>query len=144
MTGHVTRRGAVRTGRLVGSMAAVAVLTLSVAGPAGAVKDKPDPRPSLPLNVQVQSGPGELVVSWSAPTYNGEWLNKHGVDVPYVITDYDLGGVPAKTWASCVDLNMTCTVTGLRPGHTYQVKVKVWNAKGRHSGWTVPVPGTPS
>ena len=87
--------------------------------------------------------PGELVVSWSPPAYDGEFLNRFGQPVPYVITDYDLKGVPAKAWASCVDLDLTCTVTGLKSGHTYQVSVKVWNAKGKHSVWTTPVPGTP-
>jgi hypothetical protein len=128
--------------------ATVTLVGLTAAGAtgAGATADKvakPSPRPSVPQDVTVESGPGQLVVSWQPPAYDGEFLNRHGVDVPYVITDYDLKGVPAKSWASCPDLSLTCTVTGLRSGHTYEVSVKVWNANGKHSVWTAAVPGTP-
>jgi hypothetical protein len=144
MTAQGTRRGTVRTGRLLAALAAVAAMTVAGATGAGATGTKPSVRPSAPQDVQVQSGPGQLVVSWSPPAYNGEFVKRGGVDVPYVITDYDLAGVPAASWATCVDLDLTCTVTGLKPGHTYEVRVKVWNAKGKHSGWTAPVPGTPT
>jgi hypothetical protein len=147
MQAHGRRIGPGRTARTAVAGAAVAVLVVvgtTAAGASATKVAKPSPRPSLPLAVQVTPGPGQLVVSWSPPAYTGAFLNRFGVDVPYVITDYDLKGVPAKSWASCVDLDRTCTVTGLKPGHTYQVGVKVWNAKGAHSGWTAPVAGTPS
>jgi hypothetical protein len=133
-----------RATRFLAAAVGTACLVLTVPTGAGASTAKPSPVPSVPLNVTVTPGPGsgELVVSWSPPAYNGEFLNRFGQDIPYVITDYDLKGVPAKKWANCVDLSLTCTVSGLRPGHTYQVSVKVWNAKGRHSPFTVPVPGT--
>jgi hypothetical protein len=145
---HRTRIGHSRTARLlaaaIGTVCLVVAVSTSAGAGAGTWKPGPSPKPTVPLDVTVAPGPGsgELVVSWSPPAYNGEFLNRHGQDIPYVITDYDLKGVPAKTWADCVDLSLTCTVAGLRPGHTYEVSVKVWNAKGRHSPFTVPVPGT--
>ncbi len=144
MRGDRMRKGATTTVRILG--AALAVAGLSVVASTGAVAATkfPSIKPTVPTDVQVASGVAELVVSWSPPTYDGEWVNRFGVDVPYVITDYDLKGVPAKSWASCDDLSLSCTVTGLRAGHTYDVEVRVWNAKGKHSGWTVAVPGTPT
>ena len=108
------------------------------AGAAGTGVAKPSKVPSLPLDVAVTPGSasGQLVVSWAPPAYNGAFLNRLGQTVPYVITDYDLKGVPAASWAGCVDLSLTCTVTGLKPGHTYAIGVKVWNAKGKHSKFT--------
>jgi hypothetical protein len=130
--------------------AATAVSCLGPAAPtvAGAATAKPKPpskAPSVPQDVTVVpgSGHGELVVSWSPPLYDGEYLNHLGVAVPYVITDYDIAGVPAASWATCVDLSLSCTLTGLRSGKTYEVGVRVYNAKGRHSKVTARVPGTP-
>lgn len=36
------------------------------------------------------------MVAWSPPSCNGEFVNRLRVDVSYVITDYDLRGVPNK------------------------------------------------
>ena len=115
------------------------VAALPVAAGAAA---NPSHKPTVPLNVTVSAAPGELVVSWSPPAYNGEYRNRLGVDVPYVITDYDLKGVPKASWAACPDLATTCPLVGLKVGHTYKIAVKVWNALGVHSTWTVPVTAT--
>jgi hypothetical protein len=136
------------TRRAMAGLAAVACLALAAPTAAGATGTRTPPPskvPSLPQGVTVQPGPGpgQLVVSWSPPAYDGEFLNRFGVPVPYVITDYDLKGVPKASWASCPDLNLTCTVSGLRSGHTYEIAVRAYNAKGRHSHYTAPVPGTP-
>ena len=64
MTAQGTRRGTVRTGRLLAALAAVAAMTVAGATGAGATGTKPSVRPSAPQDVQVQSGPGQLVVSW--------------------------------------------------------------------------------
>jgi hypothetical protein len=132
----------------VAALAATACLALAApaaAGASGATEKRPSKVPSVPLDLTVVPGTasGELVVSWSPPAYDGEYLNRHGQAVPYVITDYDLRGVPGKSWATCVDLSLTCTLTGLRPGHTYEVTARVWNAKGKHSPLTAPVEGIP-
>lgn len=139
------RRGVIST-----MAAAVAVACLTVAGPTavGAAGSRPKPPSKVPsqpqvLMVQVGTAPGQLVVSWSPPAYDGEFLNRFGQPVPYVITDYDLKGVPKASWAACPDLDLTCTVTGLRSGHTYEIAVRVYNAKGKHSTYTATVPGTP-
>ena len=140
-----------RTTRLALAVAtAVSCLALAspvVAGATTQPKTKPPSKaPSVPLDVVVTTGPaaGELVVSWQPPAYDGEFLNHLGVAVPYVITDYDVVGVPKASWAACVDLSLSCTVTGLKAGKTYQVGVRVYNAKGKHSPVTARVPGTPS
>jgi hypothetical protein len=138
-------RGTRRAMAAVATAACAALAVPAAAGATGTRTPPPSKAPSLPQGVTVQPGPGpgQLVVSWSPPAYNGEFLNRVGVPVPYVITDYDLKGVPKASWASCVDLNLTCTVSGLRSGHTYEIGVRVYNAKGRHSSYTAPVPGTP-
>ena len=140
------RNGRTGVARVVVALAAVAAMALAVPATAGAAGTKPSIRPTVPLDVTVVPGPvaGELVVSWQPPAYDGEFINHLGTAVPYVITDYDLKGVPARSWASCVDLDLTCTVPGLRSGHTYEVAVRVWNAKGKHSPYTATVPGTPN
>jgi hypothetical protein len=102
----------------------------------------PSHRPTVPLNVAASSTPGQLVVSWSPPAYNGEYRNRLGVDVPYVLTDYDLKGVPEASWAACPDLALSCPLVGLKVGHTYKIRVRVWNALGKHSIWTTPVTAT--
>jgi len=140
-----TRR---RATRLVASVIGVASLMLVVPGGStvsGATGSAPSVRPTVPLAVTVTPGPGpgELTVAWSAPSYTGEFINMHSVAVAYGITDYDLKGVPARSWASCNDLLMTCTATGLRSTRTYQVSVVVWNTKGKHSPPSVPVAATP-
>lgn len=130
--------------------AVTAVSCLALAAPvvAGATTTKPKPPsrvPTLPQDVTVVPGPdpGELIVSWQPPLYDGEYLNHLGVAVPYVITDYDIAGVPKASWATCVDLSLSCTVTGLKSGKTYEVGVRVYNAKGKHSTVTPRVPGVP-
>jgi hypothetical protein len=143
MTGMTTRgRGRWDLRRLpaVGAAVVIAGLVMTVALPtvAGA-GTKLSHRPSVPLNVTVAAAPGELVVSWSPPAYNGEYLNRLGVPKTYVITDYDLKGVPAPSWAACPDLALSCPLVGLKVGHSYSVRVKVWNALGKHSTWTAPV-----
>ena len=138
-----------RTGRLTVALVSLVCLTLAapaVAGASGAHVKPPSKVPSQPqgLTVQAGPGPGQLVVSWSPPAYPGEFLNRFGQPVAYVLTDYDLKGVPKASWASCPDLDLTCTVTGLRSGHTYEIGVRVFNAKGKHSTYTATVPGTPT
>ena len=130
--------------RVLTAVVATACLALAVPAGAGAGRwpPHPSPAPTVPLDVTVTPGPGQLVVSWSPPAYTGEFVNRHGQDIPYVLTDYDVKGAPAKNWAACPDLALTCTATGLRPGHTYKIAVRVWNAKGRHSPYTVPVLAT--
>ena len=130
--------------RLVAALAAGACLMLAAPSSAmavGASVAKPSKVPSVPLDLTVVPGPasGQLVVSWAPPAYDGSFLNRFGQPVAYVLTDYDLKGVPAASWAGCVDLSLTCTVTGLRPGHTYAVAVRVWNAKGKRSPFTTSV-----
>ncbi len=164
MSGHRIRRltwGAVHAGVILGG---AGILALSASTTATAATDValapvvhnsgPAPAPPAPAKgkapskqpspVQfVQAVPGQaagtVVVTWAPPAYNGNWVNRFGVTLPYVITDYDLMGVPAKSWSACNDMSFTCTVVGLKPGKTYNVKVKVWNAKGRHSKATPAV-----
>jgi hypothetical protein len=142
----------IRGGRSAAALALATVASvacLALAAPVGAgaaTRPKPPSKaPSLPQDVTVVPGPaaGELVVSWQPPLYDGEYLNRFGVAVPYVITDYDIAGVPKGSWATCVDLSLSCTVTGLKAGKTYEVGVRVYNAKGKHSTVTPRVPGTP-
>ena len=143
------RGGRRAAGLAMAAVTAVSCLALAAPGAAGAAtKPKPKPpskAPSLPQDVTVVAGPtaGERIVSWQPPLYDGEYLNHLGVAVPYVITDYDIAGVPLASWATCVDLSLSCTVTGLKSGKTYEVGVRVYNAKGRHSKVTARVPGTP-
>jgi len=137
-----------RVARLLVAVMGVSTLLLVIPGvstEAGAVGTAPSVRPTVPLGVTVTPGPGpgELTVAWSAPSYAGEFINMHGVAVAYGITDYDLKGVPARSWATCNDLLMTCIATGLRSSRTYQVSVVVWNTKGKHSPPSVPVAATP-
>jgi len=146
MREHGKRSGA---GRLTAAAAAVACLALAAPAVSGAATTRvkpPSKAPTEPLALTVQAGPGpgQLVVSWAPPAYAGEFLNRFGQPVAYVLTDYDLKGVPKASWASCPDLDLTCTVSGLRSGHTYQIAVRVYNAKGRHSHYTATVPGTPA
>ncbi|HEY5108233.1 MAG TPA: fibronectin type III domain-containing protein [Acidimicrobiales bacterium] len=141
MTGQTTTHGGRRNvlARAAVAVVGAAVLTAGLSTGAGATSSLPSIRPTVPLQVTVTPGPGQLVVSWSPPAYNGDWVNRFGQVVPYVITDYDLKGVPRKTWATCVDTTLSCTLTGLKVGKTYDISVKVWNAKGRHSPFTTPV-----
>jgi len=138
-TGGTGRGARVKAIRGVAALAASIALVGALATTAGAAPTRPSRRPSAPLGVTATAGPGQLVVSWSPPAYNGEYLNRHGVYVPYVITDYDLKGVPKKSWESCVDLSLSCTITGLRVGHTYEISVDVWNALGKRSPYSAPV-----
>ena len=138
------RRGGRGRARAAAVAAGALCLALLAPAQAGAAGSKPSRRPSVPTGLTVVPGPGQLVISWSPPLYPGAFVNQHGVTVDYTITDYDLKGIPAKSWASCVDLDRTCTVTGLKTGHTYEVAVKVWNANGKHSPFSAPVPGTPT
>ena len=138
--GSRTGRGArADAARVLVVLVGAVTLVAGLATTAGAAPTRPSRHPTVPLGVTVTSSPGELVVSWSPPAYDGEYLNRKGVYVPYVITDYDLKGVPKKSWESCVDLSLSCTITGLRVGHTYDISVDVWNALGKHSPHTVPV-----
>ena len=117
------------------------LLVIAALPTAAGAAANPSRRPTVPQDVTVTAAPGQLVVSWSPPAYNGEYRNRLGVDVPYVITDYDLKGVPEASWAACPDLALTCPLVGLKVGHTYKIAVKVWNALGKHSTWTTPVDG---
>ncbi len=163
MTPSAAQRRTGRTGRrasgrwaavVVGAIAAAAIAAVAAplpatAAPAGSTTAPaatrattvPPRRPSPVQDVQVAAGtaPGTLVVTWSAPAYNGAYLNAQRVVTPFAITDYDILGVPAKTWAACDDLSFQCTVTGLRPGVTYAIRMVVWNALGRRSVPTAPV-----
>ncbi len=152
MTAHRSVGGSQQARRRVTSLlvAVMGVSTLllfipGVSTGAGAVGTAPSVRPTVPLGVTVTPGPGpgELTVAWSAPSYTGEFINMHGAAVAYGITDYDLKGVPARSWATCNDLLMTCIATGLRSSRTYQVSVVVWNTKGKHSPPSSPVAATP-
>ena len=143
--GHRARTGRLtRAAAALGTVACLAMVTPLAAGASGTTAKRPSRVPSVPLGLTVVPGTvsGQLVVSWSPPAYDGEYINRFGHAVSYVITDYDLKGVPAKSWTTCVDLSLTCTATGLRPGHTYEIGVMVWNAKGRHSPKTALVAGT--
>jgi len=143
MTGHTTRHGRSGVGRWLAAVVAAgcttAVLATGVAAGAGSATVFPSLKPTVPLGVTVTPHPGTLVVAWSPPAYNGEYVNRFGVDVPYVITDYDLRGVLNKSWKTCVDTSGSCTLTHLKVGSTYHIEVRVWNAKGKHSPWTKPV-----
>ena len=146
MTGQRTARTQRPGTRTVARALAVAVgaTTLAVMLPTavGAASSRPSRKPTVPLGVTVTPGPGQLVVSWSPPAYNGDYINRVGQTVPYVITDYDLKGIPKNSWASCVDLALSCTLTGLKVGHTYAIGVDVWNALGKHSSFTARVSAT--
>ncbi len=148
MTNRRTGTGRPRTRRATAALVVLVCLALAgpaAAGAAGAGSKFPSKRPSVPLDVTVTTGGADqLIVSWSPPTYTGEFINRLGVPVAYVITDYDLKGVPAKSWATCPDLALTCTVSGLKPGHTYEIAVRVWNANGKFSPYTTTVAGTPT
>ena len=97
--------------------------------PAGAT---PATVPTVPTAVTATSFANtQSVVSWTAPASNG------GAPISGYTVTSSPGGF------TCANATTSCTVTGLKSGHTYQVSVKVWNAKGKHSVWTTPVPGTP-
>ena len=89
--------------RLVAALVAVACLMLAVPSSAvavGASVAKPSKVPTVPLDLTVVPGPasGQLVVSWAPPAYDGSYLNRFGQPVAYVLTDYDLKGIPAASW----------------------------------------------
>lgn len=123
----------------------VAPVAAVSSGPAPAPLQKagqaPSRRPSPVQYVTAVPGTsaGSVLVTWSPPAYNGSFLNRHRLAIPYGITDYDILGVPAKTWASCDDMSFACTVTGLTPGKSYAIRMVVWNARGRRSVATTPV-----
>ena len=60
-----------------------------------------------------------------------------------MITDYDLKGVPARLVGGLPRPGAHLHGPGTRSGHTYEIAVRVWNAKGKHSPYTATVPGTP-
>jgi len=146
MRTHREQTGAARLTAALVAVACLALATPAVAGASGARVKPPSKVPTQPQGLTVQAGPGagQLVVSWSPPTYPGEFLDRFGQPVAYVLTDYDLKGVPKASWAACADLDLTCTLGGLRSGHTYAIGVRVYNAKGKHSTYTATVAGTPT
>jgi hypothetical protein len=122
-------RGAVVTA----CIAVVAVATLvGTEGNAGAASRKP----GAPTGVGAQPGNGAATVSWTAPTSTGS----------SPITGY----LVATGSKSCSTTGATtCTVTGLRNGQTYKVKVRAENSQVKGPASAVVeveagLPGTPS
>lgn len=75
----------------------------------------PGSAPSAPLNVQLARGKRSLEVRWATPADNGG----------FNITTYTATATPGS--ASCTSAQLTCVITGLTNGVTYQVTVKATN-----------------
>ena len=131
--------GGLGTGAVVGIVGGVAAGAVgAVVGLAG---DKPDPppppprrRPSVPSALTVTAGDGQLVVSWQAASGNGA-----------PIDDYEVQHRPeGGSWRGrFVDARSTgATITGLRNGTTYEVRVRAVNSVGV-GDWSPIRRGTP-
>jgi len=75
--------------------------------------------PGAPANVQLTVGVGQVVVSWSAPTWTGG----------SAITGYTVTASPGGATCSTTSA-LTCTVTGLTNGQQYSFAVVATNANG--------------
>ena len=98
-------------------LAAMAVAT--AAGPAGAKARAT--RPGPPTGVTATSGNDQLVLSWTAPTSDGG----------SPITGYVVAGNYGNLALACHTMAMSCTVSSLKNGHVYRVRVLADNANGK-------------
>ena len=98
-------------------LGATAVVT--AAGPVGA-KPRAN-RPGAPTGVTAISGNQQLVLSWTAPVSDGG----------SPITGYVVAGSYGDVAAACGTTATSCTVSSLKNGHVYRVRVLADNANGK-------------
>ena len=85
--------------------------------------------PGVPTGVTLESGAGELVVSWTAPADDG------GSDVTGYVAS-------TSTGATCTTATTSCTISGLENGTQYSVTVLAENVSGESQASAAAV-GTP-
>jgi len=94
--------------------------------------------PDAPTNIVADGRNGSLVVTWSAPAYNGG----------SAITSYTATAFTAATAGSqvttCSTSTLSCTLGGLSNGTTYYVSMQAQNAAGLSVRSDPRVAGTPS
>jgi uncharacterized protein YjbI with pentapeptide repeats len=101
----------------VPALLAVAVLTVVASAPATARAPRIK-KPGAPTSLTVTPVNTAIVVSWSAPESDGG----------SPITGYVV--IVTRPTATCTTAALTCTVSGLKNGSKYSVRVEAENAKG--------------
>ncbi|MBU6212862.1 MAG: fibronectin type III domain-containing protein [Actinomycetales bacterium] len=93
----------------------------------------PGGAPSAPVNVQLVRGKRSLEVRWATPVNNGG----------FPVTGYVATAAPGG--ATCTTTELSCVISGLTNGQTYQVTVKATNVidSSAASSATSLAPGTP-
>ena len=81
--------------------------------------------PSVPTNVSVVAGNGQVTLSWTAPSDNGG-----SAVTDYTIQYSSTGGTTWTTYADSVSASTTSTVTGLTNGVSYLFRVAAMNGVG--------------
>ena len=93
--------------------------------------------PSAPSALTVNAGDRQLVVSWTAPSDNGDSIIDYNVQ-------YRQG---AGSWLNHellrISTSTSATITGLTNGHNYTVQVRATNEAGP-SDWSTSATGTPA
>ena len=88
-----------------------------LAGTAVAAK-KPSPTPGAPTGVTAVARYTTMTISWVPPTYVGSGP----------IIGYRVGGSWGTVATACATSATSCTVSGLKPGRTYSVRVQAYNS----------------
>jgi hypothetical protein len=96
-----------------------ATAAVTAAGPAGA-KARTN-RPGAPTGVTATSGNQQLELSWTAPVSDGG----------SPITGYVVAGSYGNVAAACQSTATSCTVSSLKNGHVYRVRILAENASGK-------------
>ena len=90
------------------------------------------PPPGVPRNLLVESGDGQVTLTWDAPEDDGG----------SAVTDYEYRIDRRNPWISIGSTDTTHTVTGLVNGTPYVFQVRALNRIGR-SGPSLPAEATP-
>ena len=114
------------TGLTNGTAYSVSVSATNAVGTtpsAGSVTATPATTPDAPTSLNVSSGNGTLIVTWSAPAFNG------GATISAYTVTAD-NGVDAPSTCTVTDGSNACTLAGLTNGSDYSVTVTATNAQG--------------
>ena len=110
------------------------------------VNGTPVDKPDAPATVDVASGSGRLIVSWSTPTSNGATVNGFKLrycntqdDTKDCYSDYDDWSSVTVSGAS----TRTKTITGLTNEESHDVEIATTSSDGGDSDWYSAGSGTP-
>ena len=103
--------------RAVACLSVIMSVVGVLAGTAVAAK-KPSPAPGAPTGVTAVARYTSMTISWNPPAYVGSGP----------IIGYRVAGSWGTVATACATSTTNCTVSGLKPGKTYSVRVQAYNS----------------